>query len=514
MHVKRAFQLIAAPSLMSLLPPPALSPPPPPPSPPPKAPIGSSPILPSERASDGTLLAAIYRGREEKWLSMLYGPKGWSYWLEKETQTPLLVSHRHRIKTRCRKGIPSSVRRSAWIALTGAGKLKAANAGRYRALLSLPINTHIDARLWGVGPDVPDAIHANSILQLKAAPDTIASRSVFDTIERDVTRTFTRTAFFSDEIGQSKLFRVLVAFAQHDQMVGYCQGMAFVAALLISFLGGDEEDAFWVLCSMMHSPLLDLAGLYAPGLPQVGKHQHIIVGLLNTLRPELAASIHSNGLHISMFASQWLMTIFTYSFPLPLVARIFDSFLWEGYKVVYRVIIAVLITFEKPLIASKSLEEAMCVFKLIPEALSGYKVNFLPNATLTDTNQLITNGGEGIAKIIQLMPKFDCSENDINKLMEFAFSLKFYHCNIDALQREYEALVAADCETSAPNAGSILRRGIKDLPKVAQESYIKALSQPQKAEKVSGQSSLQEERAVTPPQRPSIASWGSSSNRH
>jgi hypothetical protein len=483
-----------------------------------KAPIGSSTILLSARSSDGSLLASVYRGREEKWLDMLYGPRSWDSWVRKESEMHILSSHRHRIKKRCRKGIPESVRRSAWIALTSAGKLKAANLGRYRALLALPVhsNSQIDARAWGIGPDAPGAAEARALFpQLRVAPDTSASRSVFDTIEKDVTRTFTRTAFFSDEIGQSKLFRVLFAFANHDQKVGYCQGMAFIAALLISFLGGDEEDAFWVLCSMMHSPLLDLAGLYAPGLPRIGEHLHIVVGLLNTLRPELSASLYENGLHVSMYASQWLMTLFTYSFPLPLVARIFDSFLWEGYKTIYRVTIAVLIAFEKPILAAKGLEEAMAVLKLIPDVLAGNKSNLLPNSNITDTKHLINNGGEGVAKIIGMMPLFDGSENAINDLLESAFSLKIFQRDIAAINLEYESLVSTNCETSTPNAGCILRRGIKDLPEKAQESYIKLkLSASRTTTTSRVQSSTQEERAATPPQRPSIASWGTSSGRH
>lgn len=482
-----------------------------------KAPIGSSTILPSARTSDGSLLASVYRGREERWLNMLYGPRSWDFWVSRETDFHLLSSHRHRIKKRCRKGIPESIRRSAWIALTGAGKLKAANRGRYRALLALPVhsNSQIDARAWNFGPNAPGAAEASALFSLRVAPDTLASRSIFDTIEKDVTRTFTRTAFFSDEIGQSKLFRVLFAFANHDQEVGYCQGMAFIAALLISFLGGDEEDAFWVLCSMMHSPLLDLAGLYAPGLPRIGMHLHIVVGILNTLRPELSASLHANGIHVSMYASQWLMTLFTYSFPLPLVARIFDSFLWEGYKTIYRVTVAVLIAFEKPLLAAKGLEESMAVLKLIPDALAGKKSNLLPNSTITDTKHLINNGGEGIAKIIGMMPSFDGSENAVNDLLESAFSLKISHRDIAAINFEYEALVSSNCETSTPNAGCILRRGIKDLPEKAQESYLKLkLSASRTTTSSRVQSSTQEERAATPPQRPSIASWGTSLTRH
>ena len=45
--------------------------------------------------------------------------------------------------------------------------------------------------------------------------------------------------------GQTALFRVLVAYAQADPAVGYCQGMGFIAAVLLSYL--TEEDAFRAL---------------------------------------------------------------------------------------------------------------------------------------------------------------------------------------------------------------------------------------------------------------------------
>lgn len=43
-----------------------------------------------------------------------------------------------------------------------------------------------------------------------------------------------------------------------------------------------------------------------------------------------------------MFVTQWLLTVFTSTFPFELVARVWDSFLVEGWKVVYRVLLALL----------------------------------------------------------------------------------------------------------------------------------------------------------------------------
>lgn len=42
--------------------------------------------------------------------------------------------------------------------------------------------------------------------------------------------------------GQESLFRVLKAYSLHDLEVGYCQGMAFVAGILLMYL--PQEPAF------------------------------------------------------------------------------------------------------------------------------------------------------------------------------------------------------------------------------------------------------------------------------
>lgn len=55
-------------------------------------------------------------------------------------------------------------------------------------------------------------------------------------------RTFPRLAMFASDDGIAALWRVLRAYALHDPVVGYCQGMNFVAGLLLLHL--DEPSAF------------------------------------------------------------------------------------------------------------------------------------------------------------------------------------------------------------------------------------------------------------------------------
>jgi len=60
--------------------------------------------------------------------------------------------------------------------------------------------------------------------------------------------------------------------------------------------------------------------------------------------------------HISMFATQWLMTVYTSTFPFDLISRVWDSFLAEGWKVVYRVMLA-LLKQNQEILLSKGIEE-------------------------------------------------------------------------------------------------------------------------------------------------------------
>ena len=48
-----------------------------------------------------------------------------------------------------------------------------------------------------------------------------------------------------------KLQRILVAFSMHMPSIGYCQGMNYLAAMLLLVLKADEVNAFWVLVSLL-----------------------------------------------------------------------------------------------------------------------------------------------------------------------------------------------------------------------------------------------------------------------
>jgi hypothetical protein len=82
-------------------------------------------------------------------------------------------------------------------------------------------------------------------------------------IEKDIRRTFPRHVLFETQQGQDQLSKVLCAYATCDPHVGYCQGMGFIAALLLCYTCA--EDAFWILRAVMCRPEFDLRSMLSPG---------------------------------------------------------------------------------------------------------------------------------------------------------------------------------------------------------------------------------------------------------
>ena len=82
-------------------------------------------------------------------------------------------------------------------------------------------------------------------------------------IGRDVPRSYPEYWCLACDEGQAAMSRLLRAYAAADSEVGYCQGMNFVAGLLLMYVP-EESQAFGI----MHALLVgrDLRMLYTPDM--------------------------------------------------------------------------------------------------------------------------------------------------------------------------------------------------------------------------------------------------------
>ena len=93
-----------------------------------------------------------------------------------------------------------------------------------------------------------------------------------------------------------------------------------------------------------------------------------------------------------MFATQWIMTVFTSTFSFELVARVWDIFLVEGWKVVYRVIIALLDQASVDLM-ELTMEEMFDYFRDFPSKVDGHAV-ILASLNIPMKNKLLHKYGD------------------------------------------------------------------------------------------------------------------------
>ena len=108
--------------------------------------------------------------------------------------------------------------------------------------------------------------------------------------------------------------------------------------------------------------------LYLPNMTQAQKSLYIFGALGKQHLGALWLHLEKEGIHPTMFATEWLMTMFCRGFSFDLVTRVWDIFFHEGYKIVYRVALALIKNAEKELMGA-SFERIMEVLRTLPSGV-------------------------------------------------------------------------------------------------------------------------------------------------
>ncbi|RNF06722.1 rab6 GTPase activating protein [Trypanosoma rangeli] len=226
--------------------------------------------------------------------------------------------------------------------------------------------------LWGFltgslqrSESVVRAHHAMYVGLTSSPPD----EETVEAISRDLSRTFPTHCLFvgAGSVGQEELRRVLSAYSRFDPAVGYCQGMAFIVALLL--LHAPEEEAFGMLLHLSYSPAFQMREVFLPGLPRLRLFLAVLRRLIERLLPALHRRFVEIGLDVFFFAPQWFLTLYTYQFPLDFVCRLWDLFFVDGWRVMFQAAIATL-HWEQEQLLSLDMEAALLWIKECHEGKS------------------------------------------------------------------------------------------------------------------------------------------------
>mmetsp|Transcript_12822 Transcript_12822/g.35490 ORF Transcript_12822/g.35490 Transcript_12822/m.35490 type:complete len:492 (-) Transcript_12822:87-1562(-) len=181
-------------------------------------------------------------------------------------------------------------------------------------------------------------------------------------IEIDISRTFPELKSF-DASQQQRLLRILNAYASHNPNVGYCQGMNYVAGLLL-LVSDCEEESFAVLVCLMDHPQFGLSGFYRERLPLLRRYLRACDKLVADTVPELREHFIKENVQPAVYLHQWFLTLFINCFPLSMVMIIWDVIVCEGLPVILRIAVSILQVLKDSLL-SMHFEDIIKFFKMM-----------------------------------------------------------------------------------------------------------------------------------------------------
>ncbi|KAG5204228.1 hypothetical protein JEQ12_002204 [Ovis aries] len=258
----------------------------------------------------------------------------------------------------------------------------------------------------------------------------------------DLGRTFPTHPYFSAQLGagQLSLFNLLKAYSLLDKEVGYCQGISFVAGVLLLHMS--EEQAFEMLKFLMYD--LGFRKQYRPDMMSLQIQMYQLSRLLHDYHRDLYNHLEENEISPSLYAAPWFLTLFASQFPLGFVARVFDIIFLQGTEVIFKVALSLLSNQETLIMECENFENIVEFLKIT-----------LPDMNSSEMEKIITQ----------------VFEMDISKQLH-AYEVE-YHVLQDELQESSYA-----CEESEPmekleRANSQLKRQNMDLLEKLQIAHAK-----------------------------------------
>ncbi|KAJ1219215.1 hypothetical protein NDU88_006784 [Pleurodeles waltl] len=205
--------------------------------------------------------------------------------------------------------------------------------------MGIPVEYRQDVWKWIVSRRVPISQNANlyeNLLKNCENKENPASRQ----IELDLHRTLTNNRHFSVPTSQyiQKLRRVLLAFSWHNPTIGYCQGLNRLAALILLVMQ-EEESSFWCLVDIVENVMP--VEYYSKTLAASQVDQRVFKDFLAEKLPKLTAHFEQHKIDLSLLTFNWFLVVFVDSLVSDILLRIWDAFLYEGTKVIFRYALAI-----------------------------------------------------------------------------------------------------------------------------------------------------------------------------
>lgn len=284
--------------------------------------------LPSSRDSQEVQRTKIELERDKKWVKML------NHWPPPQDK----------LHKRVYKGIPDRMRWPAWKQLLNVQQSMDNNVGVYARMLQMAKENATETRQ----------------------------------IDADVNRQFRDNLAYRERysVKQCSLFNVLNAYSIYNSELGYCQGMACVAGVLLLYM--QEEEAFWALNTLITDRKYGMHGLFIEGFPKLTRFIEHHDRILSKIMRKLHKHFMKHNVDALLYAIKWFFVVFVervskkmsvpnyiplilsiffyFQVPFSLSLRVWDIFLLDGDRVILAMAITILYLHKDELLRLKDMD--------------------------------------------------------------------------------------------------------------------------------------------------------------
>jgi len=267
-----------------------------------------------------------------------------------EQSIRLTLPRGRKLKRFVRKGVPMTERGRIWMKLSGGQELRERNPDLFVRMMELKRNPN-SVLIEQISVDIPRTFPNNVNFNRRVAVSDLRDAAA----EKD-----NDAESGGDDDGlQQSLFNVLLAFSNSNPAIGYCQGLNYVAGMLL-LVTNSEEKSFWLLTAMAQNIL---PNYYAPNIPGLITDVKVLEELISIKCPLVSEHVKRVEMPWELVLTKWLMCLFADVLPTETALRVWDCLLYEGSKILIRVALAIVILAQDHILKANSLPDIVKQFK-------------------------------------------------------------------------------------------------------------------------------------------------------
>lgn len=251
-------------------------------------------------------------------------------------------------------------RSKRWSELKDSEKRRKTNTLKRYVRKGIPIDQRPEVWMGVSGAKRNKDSATNNLKPYKELKKRLDNRTIIEIIEIDLPRTFPDNIFFTqNETLPSQLFNILAAFAHQNSEVGYCQGLNYIAGLLL-LATKNEETSFWLLKTLVEDIL---PKYYIKSMSGLITDLAVLDELVSLREPVVYRHIKSIGMPWAVTSTKWFICLYAEVLPTETVLRIWDCLFYEGSKILFRVALTLIRLHKEEILRSRDLAEIVGCFK-------------------------------------------------------------------------------------------------------------------------------------------------------